>query len=217
MTGTRCTCGVPRCESPLRTHFCMRTLSILFGSPDAHAACVRAREYLHLVELFIEPPELLLQPRNVQFLIAAQSAMMRRAWRRLGARAVYKRRARATKGGSLQQTAREHRLQQRAWAHHGRTSSRAVGARGAWCGASFTAGDDDWREDKSMVVEALEVTMLVDVLEAAGDLNIPVAHHSACQEQVRRNVVSLIRSRKMWCTVEPLVRRQRAYETPRMG
>ena len=61
--------------------------------------------------------------------------------------------------------------------------------RGAWCWASFTAGGDDWREDKSIVVEALEVTMLVEVLEAAGDLNIPVAHHSACHEKVRSNVV----------------------------
>ena len=91
MTGTRCTCEVPGRESPLRTYFCMRTLSILFGSPDAHAACVRAREYLHLVELFIEPPELLLQPRNVQFLIAAQSARSVERWRRLGAKAVYNR------------------------------------------------------------------------------------------------------------------------------
>lgn len=61
---------------------------------------------------------------------------------------------------------------------------------GAWCGASFTAGGDDWREDKSMVVEVLEATMLVDVLEASGDLNIPVAHHSACHDQLRQAACS---------------------------
>jgi hypothetical protein len=37
-----------------------------------------------------------------------------------------------------------------------------------------------------MGFEALEAMMLVEALEAAGDLNIPVAHHFACHQQRRQ-------------------------------
>ena len=56
----------------------------------------------------------------------------------------------------------------------------------AACGAARRACRDDWREDKSMGFEALEAMMLVEALEAAGDLNIPVAHHFACHQQRRQ-------------------------------
>ena len=41
-----------------------------------------------------------------------------------------------------------------------------------------------------MGFEALEAMMLVEALEAAGDLNIPVAHHFACH-QPRRQAASV--------------------------